>query len=87
MLKDTTLQKEGEKVREPLRDTIVSKIVKMGRACANDLAGQIGNGVRPQDLVPELDSLEKSGVIRRSEKDKDDPRIYNEHQTVYELTR
>jgi DNA-binding HxlR family transcriptional regulator len=70
-----------------LRDLIVSKIVKMGRACANDLAGQIGTGIRPQQLVHELASLEELGVIRRSEKDRDDPRNYNASQTVYELTR
>jgi hypothetical protein len=67
-----------------LKDQLVSKIVKLGCACATDLAGEIGGRIKPKDLVEPLNSLVDSGVLRRK-KDKDDPREYNECQIVYEL--
>ncbi|MDQ3817434.1 MAG: hypothetical protein M3362_07055 [Acidobacteriota bacterium] len=85
MITETVLDKDQE-VNDELKDLIVSKIVEMGCACTTDLAGQIGNGVKPNDLLPALDSLVKNGILRRKE-DKNDPRKYNEYQTVYELAR
>jgi DNA-binding HxlR family transcriptional regulator len=69
-----------------LPDLIVSKIVQLGCACTTDLAGQIGGGVKPKDLVATLNSLVEGGILRRKI-DKDDPREYNEYQAVYELAR
>ncbi len=69
-----------------LEDLIVSKIVEMGCACPTDLAGQIGRGTKPSDLVAPLNALVDSGVLRRK-KDANDTRAYNEYQTVYELAR
>lgn len=71
----------------PQEDEVLSRVVKMGRACAVDLAGQIGRGALPKDVARVLDSLERSGAIRRSKKDKNDPREYNEFQITYELVR
>lgn len=69
-----------------LQDLVVSKIVQLGCACTTDLAGQIGGGIKPKDLVATLNSLVERGVLR-PKVDKDDPREYNEYQTVYELAR
>jgi hypothetical protein len=69
-----------------MKDKIVREIVQLGCACATDLAGQIGGGTKPSDLIGPLDSLVDSGILRRK-KDKDDPREYGEYQTVYELAR
>lgn len=67
-------------------DLIVGKIVEMGCACAPDLAGQIGGGVKAKDLVQPLESLVKRGILRRNQ-DTSGTREYNEYQTVYELVR
>ena len=69
-----------------LEDLIVSKVVQLGCTCATDLAGQIGGGVKPSDLVGPLNSLVNRGILRLK-KGKDDPREYSEYQTVYELAR
>ena len=87
MSSKATLKREGEEVSDQLKDTIVSKIVEKGGVCATDLAGLIGTGTRPQDLLPALESLVSRGVIRVREKAKNDPREYNKFQTVYELAR
>ena len=73
---------------ESLREQIVRKIVKLGCACAPDLAGEIGVGKRADDLIPVLHSLVAEGVLRRRQPDPTDPRKYEgEYQTVYELNR
>jgi hypothetical protein len=93
MAADATLERKGEEVNERVEDTVVTEdvvvteLVKMGRGCAFDIAGQIGRGTRPNDLLPALASLEKGGIIRRSEKDRNDPRNYNADQVVYEIAR
>jgi hypothetical protein len=69
-----------------LNDLVVNKIVELGCACPPDLAGQIGAGVKADDLIPVLKSLVDKGILRRKEKDPDDEREYKgEYQTVYEL--
>jgi hypothetical protein len=77
---------ESQEVDSQLKDQIVSKIVEMGCACPTDLAGQIGGGKKADDLLSALDSLVKSGILKRKV-DKNDPREYNQYQTVYELAR
>jgi Asp/Glu/hydantoin racemase len=69
-----------------LEDQIVSKVVQLGCACLTDLAGQIGRGTKPSDLVDPVNSLVNRGILRRKI-DKSDTREYNEYQTVYELAR
>ncbi len=78
-----TAERQGNR---QLEDLIVSKIVQMGCACSTDLAGQIGGGTKPQDLVGTLNSLVTRGILRRKN-DNTDTREYNEYQTVYELAR
>jgi hypothetical protein len=69
-----------------LKDLVVNKIRELGCACPPDLAGQIGAGVRADDLIPVLKSLVDKGVLRRKDKETDDEREYKgEYQTVYEL--
>jgi hypothetical protein len=80
-------QRESGEVDKQLKDKVVSKIVEKGCACATDIAGLIGAGTLPQEVLPVLVSLEKSHFLRRREKDKDDPRVYNKYQDVYELAR
>lgn len=70
-----------------LENLIVSKIVMLGCCCAFDLAGQIGGGIRPRDLIAVLESLVGRGILRRKWTEADDPRMYGPYQTVYELAR
>jgi hypothetical protein len=84
MAMNPVLEAESQDVR--LNDLIVSKIVEMGCACAPDLAGQIGGGMKARDLVQPLESLVKRGILRHKQ-DPSDTREYNEYQTVYELAR
>lgn len=84
MATNPVLEVENQAVK--LDDLIVRKIVEMGCACAPDLAGQIGSGVKARDLVQPLEALVKRGILRHK-KDKSDTREYNEYQTVYELAR
>jgi hypothetical protein len=73
---------------QQLRDLLVSKVVDLGCACAPDLAGQIGSGIKPVDLIPVLEDLVKDGVLRHMKRDPRDRRDYAEpYQTVYELAR
>ena len=81
------VQPEVSPAYVPQEDEVLSRVVKMGRACAVDLAGQIGRGALPKDVARVLDSLERSGTIRRSKKARNDPREYNEFQITYELAR
>lgn len=72
---------------QSLRDLIISKIVRSGCACAPDLASQIGNGVKADDLIPVLEQLVAEGVLRYTV-DPKDPREYQKpYQVVYELPR
>lgn len=86
MALEEVVETAERKDKRQLEDLIVSKIVQMGCACPTDLAGQIGRGMKPKDLVPTLNSLVDSGILRRAVAE-DDPRDYNEDQTVYELAR
>jgi hypothetical protein len=70
-----------------LKDEIVSKIVKLGCACATDLATELGSGLKPQDLVAPLESLVKSGVLRHKSDSRDDRKYSAPEQTAYELAR
>ncbi|HZG53466.1 MAG TPA: hypothetical protein VEZ40_15145 [Pyrinomonadaceae bacterium] len=71
---------------EPLREQIVRKIVKLGCACAPDLAGEIGIGKRADDLIPTLHALVDEGVLRRRAHDPNDHhKSDDEYQIVYEL--
>jgi hypothetical protein len=70
-----------------LKDEIVSKIVKLGCACATDLATELGSGLKPSDLVAPLDSLVKSGVLRYKSDSSDKRKYSAPEQTVYELAR
>ena len=68
-----------------LRDLVFRKIWESGCACAPDLAGQIGGGKTADELIPILDSLVVSGLLRHKAKDPDDPRDYQgKYQVVYE---
>lgn len=68
------------------QNLVESKVRQLGCACAPDLAGQIGTGVRADDLIPVLESLVQRGVLRHKERDPDDDREYNgKYQVVYEL--
>jgi len=72
---------------QEIRDLVVRNIVRLGSACAPDLAGQMGSGLRADDLIPVLEALVTDGVLRRK-KDPRDPREYKEpFQIVYELVR
>lgn len=69
------------------RDLVVSHIVRMGSACAPDLAGQMGHGLRADDLIPVLESLVEAGVLQHK-KDHRDQREYGKpYQVVYELAK
>lgn len=72
---------------QQFEDLIVSKIVEMGCSCAFDLAGQLGEGVKANDLIAVLESLVEKGILRRKKSGADDPRMYGAYQTVYELAR
>jgi hypothetical protein len=80
-------------VRLPLHDTIVvddsvvSALTDKGAARTVNLAGLLGGGTHPQDVLPTLESLLRRGLIRRREQAENHPREYNEYQTVYELDR
>lgn len=70
-----------------IRDLLVRNIVRLGCACAPDLAGQLGEGKTPTELVPVLDALVDEGVLRLKN-DPDDPRKYSDPlQKVYEVSR
>jgi hypothetical protein len=72
---------------EAFDDKIVGKIVKMGCACATDLATQLGSGAKAKDLIEPLEDLVRRRVLRHKV-DKNDPRAYvAPEQTVYELAR
>lgn len=80
------LQETDEQERE-LEDQIAGKIVKMGCACATDLATQIGGGRTAKELAERLEGMVKKGILRHKE-DKKDSRSYDgEYQIVYELDR
>lgn len=69
-------------------DLVESKMRQVGCACAPDLAGQIGAGIRADDLIPVLESLVESGVLRHKEQEPDDDREYKgKYQVVYELAK
>lgn len=70
---------------QQLRDLIVSRIVEWGRGCSLDLAGQIGRGLTPDDLIPVLKSLARDGVLRPVEDPKDTREYEAPYQTRYEL--
>jgi hypothetical protein len=80
------LDENNQETDTQLKNTIVSKIIEMGCACPTNLASEIGHGKKAADLIEPLESLVKSGVLRHRQ-DKKDPRQYNEHQIVYELSR
>ena len=71
---------------ETLKDRLVGKIVKMGCACATDLATQLGEGYKAADLVTPLESLVQAGILRHKH-DPTDQRQYKTEQTVYELAK
>ncbi len=74
------------KVRFPLYDTsvsddsVVSVLTDKGAARTVNLAGLLGGGTHPQDVLPALESLLRRGLIRRREQAENHPREYNEYQ-------
>lgn len=68
-------------------NSVVSALTDKGAACAVDLAGLLGGGTHPQDVLPALESLLRRGLIRPRIKLENDPHEYNKYQTVYELDR
>lgn len=70
-----------------LKDVLVNTIRDLGCACPPDLAGQIGTGVKADELIPVLESLVEKGILRHKEQEPDDDREYKgPYQTVYELS-
>ena len=71
-----------------LRKRIVRRIVRVGRACASDLANEIGVPVSPARVEKELVALSKEGVLKPLH-DPKDPRAYraSEGRTIYQLAR
>ena len=70
---------------QQLRDLIVNRVVEWGHVCAPDLAGQIGTGATPDDLIPVLESLVDDGVLRHVKDPKDKREYKAPYQTRYEL--
>jgi hypothetical protein len=68
-------------------DSVISVLTDKGAARAVALAGLLGGGTRPQDVLPALESLLRRGLIRPRKKAENEPREYNKYQTVYELDR
>ena len=66
---------------QDLQDQIVRRLVKVGRACAPDLANEIESHARPDDLIPVLQSMVAEGIVRTVE----DSRARNKYQVIYEL--
>lgn len=52
---------------EALTDKIIQKLISLGASSAAGLAGEIGRGVRADDLIPLLESLVASGVLQFKE--------------------
>jgi competence protein ComGC len=68
-----------------LRRQVEATVRDLGCACAPDLAGQIGQGMKADDLIPVLESLVEDGVLRHKQREPDDNREYNgKYQIVYE---
>lgn len=69
---------------EQVRESILQNLNRWEHACAPDLAGLIGHGVTPQELIPVLESLVSEGVLEHMKKESKDPRDYNgEYQRRY----
>jgi len=68
-----------------LRRMVEATVRDLGCACAPDLAGQLGLGLRADDLIPVLESLVENRVLRHKEREPDDNREYDgKYQIVYE---
>ncbi len=72
---------------QQLRDLIVRQVVEWGRVCAPDLAGQIGRGTTPDDLIPVLESMVHDGVLKPVKDLKDKRKYKAPYQTRYELAK
>ena len=72
---------------EQVRELILQNIRRWEHACAPDLAGLIGHGVTPQELLPVLESMVSEGVLEHMKNETKDPRQYNgDYQRRYRRT-
>jgi hypothetical protein len=66
-----------------LQDQVVRRLLKVGAACAPDLANEVEFDAGPDELIEALQALKEKGVVRPVEGTSD----RNKYQVVYELSR
>ena len=68
---------------QELQNQVVKRLLKVGAACAPDLANEVNVDAGPDELVEALESLQQKGVVRPVKGTASRGR----HQIVYEIAR
>lgn len=83
----TSVEELNTLSNKQIRESILQIISRWDHVCAPDLAGLIGHGVTPDQLIPVLELLVDEGVLEHMKKESKDPRNYNgPYQRRYRLT-